>query len=159
MQLAESVRKTILELNSNKAIIWWSVQTLQTLQGFSDSHAFLIKSPSLETISLKMSPKEWWVEGKYWSRHWTRSCLSLKGSHPNGPFSVREPPCKHIYCIRCLSRDECGSVSAAEDTVLVQSGTKALACAATSVTVLPCEEEEPLKYLCISFGTPEPEKR
>ena len=32
-------------------------------------------------------------------------------------------------------------VSATEDTVLVQSGTKALVCAATSVTVLPCEEE------------------
>ena len=32
-------------------------------------------------------------------------------------------------------------VSATEDTVLVQSGTKALVCTATSVTVLPCEEE------------------
>ena len=32
-------------------------------------------------------------------------------------------------------------VSATEDTVLVQSSTKALVCAATSVTVLPCEEE------------------
>ena len=32
-------------------------------------------------------------------------------------------------------------VSATEDTVLVQSGTKALVCAATSVTVLPCQEE------------------
>ena len=32
-------------------------------------------------------------------------------------------------------------VSATEDAVLVQSGTKALVCAATSVTVLPCEEE------------------
>ena len=32
-------------------------------------------------------------------------------------------------------------ISATEDTVLVQSGTKALVCAATSVTVLPCEEE------------------
>ena len=32
-------------------------------------------------------------------------------------------------------------VSSTEDTVLVQSGTKALVCTATSITVLPCEEE------------------
>ena len=76
--------------------------------------AFLSKSPSLETISLKMSPKEWWVERKYWSWHSARSCLSPKGSHPNSPCSVREPPYKHIYCIRCfrntLSEDGCGSI-------------------------------------------------
>ena len=32
-------------------------------------------------------------------------------------------------------------VSATEDTVLVQSGTKALVCAATCVTILPCKQE------------------
>ena len=32
-------------------------------------------------------------------------------------------------------------ISATKDTVLVQGNTKALVCASTSITVLPCEEE------------------